>query len=153
MSDSRQYKVFRIEEGTVIDHIPSPKGLTVFKMLSKNNDSLISIGLNFDSSRVGKKDLIKFEGKEISKKETDKIALIAPEATINIIKDFKVVEKRHIDVPTEIHGLLKCLNPACITNAERIETNFKVVENKPVKVMCHYCERIAEVKSEMISKE
>jgi len=153
MSENRQYKVFRIEEGTVIDHIPSPKGLTVFKMLSKNDDSLISIGLNFDSKRVGKKDLIKFEGKIISKKETDKIALIAPEATINIIKDSKVIEKRNIDIPTEIHGLLKCQNPACITNAERIETNFRVVENKPVKVMCHYCERITEVKPEMITKE
>jgi len=153
MPDNKQYKVFKIEQGTVIDHIPSPRGLAVFRLLSKNNNSLISIGLNFDSKRVGKKDLIKFEGKIISKKETDKIALIAPEATINIIKDFKVIEKRLIDIPSDIHGILKCLNPNCITNIEKIDTKFNVVEKKPVKVMCHYCERTAEVKPDMIAKE
>ncbi|MBN1971521.1 MAG: aspartate carbamoyltransferase regulatory subunit [Candidatus Delongbacteria bacterium] len=153
MSDSRQYKVFKIEKGTVIDHIPSPKGLTVFKMLTKNPESLISIGLNFDSKQVGKKDLIKFEDKIISKKETDKISLIAPEATINIIEGGKVIEKRRIDIPSEITGFLKCINPSCITNIEKIETKFKIVQNKPVKAMCHYCEKIVEVKSDMIDKD
>ncbi len=152
MPDKRQYKVFKIEQGTVIDHIPSPRGLAVFRLLSKNNNSLISIGLNFDSKTVGKKDLIKFEGKAISKKETDKIALIAPEATINIIKDFEVIEKRQIDIPSDIHGILKCLNPNCITNIEKIETKFKVVEKKPVKVMCNYCERTAVVIPDMVDK-
>jgi len=153
MEDNRQYKVFKIENGTVIDHIRSPRGLAVFRLLSKNNNSLISIGLNFDSKSVGKKDLIKFEGKAISKKETDKIALIAPEATINIIKNYQVIEKRQIDVPEEIRGILKCLNPNCITNIEKVENRFTVVEKKPVKVMCHYCERTAEVKPDMIDKE
>ena len=152
MPDNRQYKVFKIEQGTVIDHIPSPRGLAVFRLLSKNKNSLISIGLNFDSKSVGKKDLIKFEGKALSKKETDKISLIAPEATINIIKDFKVIEKRLMDVPDEIHGILKCMNPNCITNVEKLESKFRVIEKKPVKVACHYCERNAIVVPDMVDK-
>ena len=152
MPDRRQYKVFKIEQGTVIDHIPSPRGLAVFRLLSKNKTSLISIGLNFDSKRVGKKDLIKFEGKALSKKETDKISLIAPEATINIIKDSKVIEKRQMDIPGQIQGIIRCLNPNCITNLEKLETKFKVTEKKPVKVVCHYCERNAVVVPDMVDK-
>ncbi len=153
MSDNRDYKVFRIEEGTVIDHIPSPKGLTVFDILGHKKEGIVSIGLNFESKQVGRKDLIKFENKVISKEETDKIALVAPEATINIIKNGKVVEKRPIDMPSEIKGFLKCMNPNCITNIEHVESTFFVVEKKPVKVMCKYCERVWEVKKDMITKK
>lgn len=152
MTNRNSHKLFRIEEGIVIDHIPSPKGLTVFHALSKTPDGIVSIGLNFSSESVGTKDIIKYENIILDKKETDKIALIAPEATINIIKNSVVVEKRKIDVPKEINGLLKCQNPNCITNIEKLETSFKVVENKEVKVLCKYCERITEIKSDMIIK-
>lgn len=152
MNETRDYKVFKIEEGTVIDHIQSPNGLTVFSILGHKKEGIVSIGLNFESKRVGLKDLIKYENKVISKEETDKIALVAPEATINIIKNGKVVEKRPIDVPDRVKGFLKCMNPKCITNIEQIDTDFTVVEKKPVKVMCKYCERVVEVKRDMITK-
>ncbi len=153
MSETRGYKVFKIEEGTVIDHIPSPKGLTVFAILGHKKEGIVSIGLNFESKQVGLKDLIKFENKVISKEETDKIALVAPEATINIIKNGKVVEKRPIDIPENIKGFLTCMNPNCITNVEHVESEFAVVEKRPVKVMCKYCERVWEVKRDMINKQ
>jgi len=98
----RSYKVFKIKEGTVVDHIPAPKGLLVLEILGKKNDGIVSIGLNFDSSKVGKKDVIKFENEIIDREDTDKIALIAPEATINIIENSAVVVKRSIDVPEKI---------------------------------------------------
>lgn len=153
MGADREYKVFRIENGTVIDHIPSPKGLLVLDILGYDNDGIVSIGLNFDSKRVGKKDLIKFENKIIDKDETDKIALVAPEATINIIKGGKVVEKRSIDMPEKINGFLKCMNPNCITNMEDVATKFKITSKAPVKVKCEYCERVWEVRSNMIEKK
>lgn len=146
----KEYKVFKIQDGTVIDHIPSPNGLTVFKTLSKKPDGIVSIGLNFSSKHAEKKDIIKYENISLSKEETDKIALIAPNATINIIKDYKIIEKRKIDVPEEIKGLLKCQNPNCITNIEGLETNFKVIKGEQIQVLCHYCERTTEVKSDMI---
>ena len=153
MSNNKQerpYKVFRIEKGTVIDHIPAPKGLLVLEVLGKKNDGIVSIGLNFDSKKVGKKDLIKFENKIIDKEDTDKIALIAPEATINIIENSEVVEKRSIDVPEEITGFLNCMNPNCIVNNEDLGSHFEVVEKSPVKLRCKYCERVWEVKYDMI---
>lgn len=149
----RSYKVFKIQEGTVIDHIPAPKGLLVLEILGKKNDGIVSIGLNFDSSKVGKKDLIKFENKIIDKEDTDKIALIAPEATINIIENSEVVEKRSIDVHERIQGFLKCMNPNCIVNKENLETKFNVVKKNPVKIKCEYCEREWEVKYEMIEEK
>ncbi|HMA68835.1 MAG TPA: aspartate carbamoyltransferase regulatory subunit [Candidatus Mcinerneyibacterium sp.] len=151
-NSERPYKVFKIEKGTVIDHIPAPKGLLVLEILGKENDGIVSIGLNFDSNKVGKKDLIKFENKIIDKEETDKIALVAPEATINIIENGEVTEKRSIDVPQRIHGFLKCMNPNCIVNVENLESKFKVIDENPVKLRCDYCERVWEVKYDMIEK-
>ncbi len=152
MGSERSYKVFKIEEGTVIDHIPSPKGLLVLDILGHKNEGIISIGLNFESERTGKKDLIKFENKIIDKEETDKIALIAPKATINIIKGGKVVEKRALDVPDSIKGFLRCMNPNCVTNREEIVTSFDVIDKETVKVKCEYCERVWEITSNMVGK-
>lgn len=153
MNGDRSYRVFKIEEGTVIDHIPSPLGLLVLDILGQVSEGIISIGLNFDSRRTGKKDLIKYEHKVIKKEETDKIALVAPQATINIIKGGTVVEKRSIDVPDAIEGFLTCMNPNCITNLEKVKTSFDVVEKEKVKVKCRYCERVWEVKPNMIEKD
>ncbi len=152
MSEERSYRVFKISDGTVIDHIPSPKGLLVLDILGHKNEGIISIGLNFESEKSGKKDLIKFENKIIDKEETDKISLIAPRATINIIKNGKVVEKRAMDVPDHIDGFLKCMNPNCMTNNEKIPASFDIIDKDAVKVKCKYCERVWEVSPEMIEK-
>lgn len=149
---SRPYKVFKIHNGTVIDHILSPMALKIINILKIEEQGIISIGMNFYSEEIGKKDIIKIENVYLDKKETDIIALFSPRATINIIRDGKVVEKRKIDMPNRIKEIVKCPNPKCVTNHYNdCPTNFIVErydENSTV-LMCHYCERETIVKSEI----
>ncbi len=102
------------------------------------------VGMNLSSRRLGKKGIIKIEGKVLTQEEVNKIALIAPNATLNIIKDFEAVEKRPVSLPDELVGVVKCFNPNCISNHERIPTRLKVVKKTPVRLRCHYCERVME---------
>jgi aspartate carbamoyltransferase regulatory subunit len=142
-TDKTQLQVSAIKEGTVIDHIP-PQNL--FKVISILNlqkiDTLITFGTNFDSKRMGKKALIKIAGVFFSQEEINKIALVAPNAKLNIIKDYEVIEKMSVVLPNTITGIMKCYNPKCITNSENIATKFYLVENQPVTLKCHYCEKI-----------
>lgn len=153
MSEQRAYKVFKIENGTVIDHIISPMALKIIDLLKIREDGIISIGLNFDSSNTGKKDIVKIENVYLEKKETDIIALFSPKATINIIKDSKVVEKRTIDIPDVITSVLKCPNPTCVTNHYHdCETKFVVTcyDGQTTNVRCHFCERETAFEPEML---
>ncbi len=135
------YKVYRIENGTVIDHLPGGSALKVLKIIGTNSNDFIAIGMNLDSSKLGKKDLIKYENKVLAKAETDKLALLAPGATINIVKDSKVVEKRKISIPAVLKNLIKCKNPNCICNKEEMETEFYLVDESKKQYRCKYCER------------
>jgi aspartate carbamoyltransferase regulatory subunit len=143
---SEELLVRKIRDGTVIDHIPAGRALDVLKILglSGKEGSTIAIVMNVPSKKLGRKDIVKVEGKFLEPKEVDEIALIAPTATINIVKDFRVLEKRRVQVPGEIKGLLRCPNPNCITNTKRepIETKFKLVSITPLKLKCYYCEDI-----------
>ena len=143
---SEELLVRKIRDGTVIDHIPAGRALDVLKILglSGKEGSTIAIVMNVPSKKLGRKDIVKVEGKFLEPKEVDEIALIAPTATINIVKDFRVLEKRRVQVPGEIKGLLRCPNPNCITNTKRepIETRFKLVSIAPLKLKCYYCEDI-----------
>jgi aspartate carbamoyltransferase regulatory subunit len=143
---SEELLVRKIRDGTVIDHIPAGRALDVLKILglSGKEGSTIAIVMNVPSKKLGRKDIVKVEGKFLEPKEVDEIALIAPTATINIVKDFRVLEKRRVQVPGEIKGLLRCPNPYCITNTKRepIETKFKLVSITPLKLKCYYCEDI-----------
>ncbi|HOJ64117.1 MAG TPA: aspartate carbamoyltransferase regulatory subunit [Spirochaetota bacterium] len=153
MSEERSYKVFKIENGTVIDHITSPMALKIIEVLGIKEQGIISMGMNFSSSKTGKKDLIKIENVYLSKSQTDIIALFSPNATINIIKDGKVVEKRKIEIPEIIHAILKCPNPTCVTNNYRdCESKFVVERHngKSTIVRCFYCERETIVTPDMI---
>jgi aspartate carbamoyltransferase regulatory subunit len=141
MAELREYRVFAIEEGTVIDHIPSPLALKVLQILNLSKDGIMSIGLNFPSKKLGQKDLIKIENMYLKEEETNKIALIAPTATINIIKHHKLAEKRKIKLPDVIIDIMKCPNPICITNHETMHTQFTISENSPISGRCYYCER------------
>jgi aspartate carbamoyltransferase regulatory subunit len=135
--------VSAIKEGTVIDHIPAELTLKVMEILKLNDSKeIVSVAFNLDSKSIGKKGLIKIGGKILNKKEIDKIALIAPNSTMNIIQDYKVKEKTKIDIPNEIVGVAKCINPKCITNNERVETKFIVEVKNPLRVRCTYCERV-----------
>jgi aspartate carbamoyltransferase regulatory subunit len=138
----RKLKVDAIKEGTVIDHIPRAKALDVIKILKLKEEDIITIGINFSSKKLGRKDIIKIENKELTEEEVNKIALIAPDATLNIIKDYNVVKKIEIKLPEILEGIIKCPNPNCISNNEKVISRFFVISEKPVKVRCAYCERI-----------
>ncbi len=140
----KELKVQPIKDGTVIDHITPGNALKVLKilgLLEKQPDSIISIAMNVVGKR-GKKDIVKIENRELDPKEVDKIALIAPNATINIIRNYEVVEKRKVKVPDEIVGIVKCANPNCISNTkEPVQPKFIVKSRNPLKIKCYYCEK------------
>ncbi|NPA96112.1 MAG: aspartate carbamoyltransferase regulatory subunit [Crenarchaeota archaeon] len=135
--------VSKIRFGTVIDHIPSGRALNVLKVLGIRGREgyRIAVLMNVESKKLGRKDIVKIEGKILMPEEVSVIALIAPTATINIVKDFRVVEKRRVEVPDRIEGLLRCPNPTCITNKERepIRTKFRLVSRNPLVLQCEYC--------------
>ncbi len=135
--------VSKIRDGTVIDHIPAGRALAVLKVLGIRGTEGIRVALvmNVESKKMGKKDIVKIENREIKENEAELITLIAPNATINIIKDYQVVGKRKLGIPERVNGLLKCPNPVCITNndVEAIST-FITVKTSPLRLRCAYCE-------------
>lgn len=137
-------RVTPIGNGTVIDHIPAGQALNVLKILGidKTTDATISVLMNVTSRRSGKKDVVKVEDRELKEEEVNKISLIAPGATINIIRDCRVVEKRTVDMPDLIVGVLRCPNPSCISNTdEPIKSQLIVKSKNPVVLRCVYCEQ------------
>ena len=142
----KELRVSAIENGTVIDHIPAKSVMKVVKILDlENSENTILIGANLDSKKLLKKGIIKVSNKFFKPNEINKISLVAPEASLIIIKNFNVKEKTIVKVPKQISGIVKCKNAKCITNHENIETVFNVVEGcEPLKLKCKYCEKIAE---------
>ena len=136
-------KVPAIENGTVIDHIPAGATLTVVKILSELED-LVTIGVNLPSPRIGMKGVVKIANRQLSPQEVAKIALIAPQATLNIIEATEVVRKHRITAPRVVEGIVRCGNPNCITNHESVTTRFTVstAPNDRQRLCCHYCERV-----------
>lgn len=146
MKTPKKLKVKSIKNGTVIDHITGNKALSVIRILDLPNEKrTVTIAMNVQSSEMGTKDIVKIEGRELESKEVDKIALIAPSATINIIRDYDIAEKNKVHLLDEISDILECPNPNCITNTdEPVERKFYVISKKPVTLRCYYCERIME---------
>jgi len=139
----KQLIVTAIKEGTVIDHIPSESLFNVIAILGLDQlDTLITFGNSLESKKLGKKGIIKVSDVFFSTEEINKIALIAPTAKLNIIREFEVVEKVKVEIPDRVEGIIKCVNPKCITNHEVVSTKFTVVSKDPVKLKCHYCEKI-----------
>ena len=137
----RSLKVRPIENGTVIDHIARGKALNVYKVLNIGEETTVTIAMYVPSKKYGKKDILKIEGVELSEEDVNKIGLISPNATINIIKNGDVVKKFKVKIPDIITGILKCTNPNCITNVERVPGKFKVERKDPLKIRCIYCEK------------
>ena len=139
----KELSISAIKDGSVIDHIPSNAALKVVDILDlKGIRGMISIATNLSSKTMGKKGIIKISGKDLTKEEVDKIALIAPNATVNIIKNYDVKQKIKVAIPSTINKIIKCSNPNCITNNEKdIMTKFYVLSKDSLKVRCHYCER------------
>ncbi len=145
MGETKQLSVSAIRNGTVIDHIPADTLFSVINILGLENISnQITFGTNLESKKFGKKGIIKVEGIYFSEKEINKIALVAPAARLNIIRDYEVVEKHPLTIPDEIEGIVKCFNPACITNHEPVTTRFRIVSKDPLRLKCHYCEKITD---------
>lgn len=135
--------VSAIKDGSVIDHIDSKSTLKVADILNiQNEEQVVLVGINLISKFLGKKGIIKIGGKIIDQKEVNKIALIAPNATVNIIKDYEVVKKFKVVVPEIIEGIVKCFNPNCVSNHNNIKAKQHAVNKNPIKLQCHYCERV-----------
>lgn len=135
--------VSAIENGTVIDHIPSNTVFQVMRILELDKTTnQVLFGTNLESKKYGKKGIIKVRDKFFTDTAINKIALVAPNATLIIIKNFKVVSKRQVTVPDQVDNIAKCFNPKCITNIEQVPTRFKVVDKEDLRLLCHYCEKI-----------
>jgi aspartate carbamoyltransferase regulatory subunit len=144
----RELKITPIKNGTVIDHIGNGLALDVLRIIGVkelDKDSTVSVALHVRSQKIGWKDIVKVENMELSPRKVNAIALLAPTATIAIIRDYKVREKRTVDLPDRIVGVLKCPNPSCITNQnEPVESEFEVARRRPVVLRCQYCERLVD---------
>ena len=139
----KELKVPRIKDGTVIDHITAGNAVKVLHILGipKGTSSIVSVAMNV-KSKLGKKDIVKVENRELDPHEVDKIALIAPKATINFIRDYEVAKKYKVKLPDEIIGIVSCSNQTCVSNAkEPVKSRFKVITKDPPRIKCYYCER------------
>jgi len=147
---TKELKVAALRNGTVIDHIPADKLFKVVSILHLDTClNQITLANNLESAKIGSKGLIKISERAFAEDETNKIALIAPNAKINIIRDFQVVEKRRLILPDEIREIVQCTNPVCVTNNQPITTRFHVQNHDgQIVLKCHYCER--EVKQEKV---
>lgn len=135
--------VSAIENGTVIDHIPAGNYYQVLRILNlEESNYTVFGGTNLDSKKMGKKGIIKVSDKFFELEEINKISLAAPHATLITIKDYKIIEKKNVDIPDNIVKFVKCFNPNCITNNQDIITKFKVISKEDLKLQCHYCEKI-----------
>lgn len=139
---NKELQVAAIENGTVIDHIPSDKLFKVTSLLGLDKlEHQITIGNNFPSNKMGSKGVIKIANKFFEEDEISRIALIAPNVVLNEIRNYKVAEKKTVTLPDELISLVKCNNPKCITNNEPMATRFHVINKETGTIKCHYCER------------
>jgi len=134
-------QVAKLKEGTVLDHLRAGTGLRCLRVLKLPPGTTVMLGINLTSKQHVKKDIVKIERYELSEAEAAKVALISPDATLSIIRDYKVVGKHGLHPPIAFRGLLKCTNPACIVHTERIPGAFVVENREPLTVRCDYCER------------
>ncbi|NWG10574.1 aspartate carbamoyltransferase regulatory subunit [Candidatus Bathyarchaeota archaeon] len=144
-----ELRVSKIKDGTVIDHITGGHALDVAKILgiTGREKRVITIAINVPSKLFKTKDIVKIEGRELNPQEVHKIALLAPHATINIIRGYKVVKKQAVKLPKVIENIIKCANPACISNSnEPVRAKFYVDSEEPLLLKCHYCGFIIEKK-------
>ena len=128
--ERKELVVSALENGTVLDHIPAENVYKALDILNlKGIENQITIGINLTSKAQGKKGIIKIADKFFEDEELNKLALIAPKATVNVIRGFKVVEKKTLVMPEEIIGIAKCKNPTCVTHPQPIKTRFTTKEN------------------------
>ncbi len=143
MAKHKILSVNAIENGTVIDHVPSENLFKVIYILGLEKiTTMVTFGANLDSRKLGRKAIIKVSEVFFKDDEINKISLVAPHASLNIIRDYEVVEKRDVTIPDEIIGIVKCFNPKCVTNTEAVTTHFWVQNKQKVALRCQYCEKL-----------
>lgn len=139
----KQYSVEAIENGTVIDHIPAGQGLAIlrqFKLLHYGN--AVTVGFNLPSRTQGSKDIIKISGVHLDDQAANRLALFAPNATVNVIENFAVVRKMPLTLPDTISEVLRCPNHNCASHDEPVKSRFYVrKQGGQTKLKCHYCEK------------
>ena len=134
--------VAALENGTVIDHIPSNKLFEVVNLLHlEEMKTSITVGYNLRSKKMGHKSIIKIAGKFFSDDEINQLAVVSPNVTLSVIRDYEVVEKKEVVLPDELRGIVKCANPKCITNNEPMKTLFHVISGENAMLRCHYCSK------------
>jgi len=142
VENRKELIVSALENGTVIDHIPSKSVFQVIKILNLENfENQLLFGTNLVSQKFGKKGIIKVKNRFFEEEEINKIALVAPTATLIVIKNFEIIEKKQVELPIIVDRIIKCFNPNCVTNHENIPTRFNVVDKEAVKLQCNYCEK------------
>ena len=142
--------VASIENGTVIDRVPSEKTYEVANLLRLQDlKAIVTIGYNYISKKMGHKGIIKIENKFFTDEEISRLSVVAPNVVLNVIKNYEVVEKKTVETPDELRGIVRCNNPKCITNNEPMQTIFHVTDKEQGIIRCHYCDKeqnISEVK-------
>lgn len=144
---NQELRASKIKNGTVIDHISGGYALEVIRILgiTGREKRVMTIAINVPSKRLKLKDIVKIEGRALNSREVNKIALVAPHATINIVRDYDVVEKQEVKLPRVIEDIIKCINPNCISNSnEPVGAKFYVESEEPLLLKCHYCGSILE---------
>ncbi|MHA1615101.1 MAG: aspartate carbamoyltransferase regulatory subunit [Candidatus Thorarchaeota archaeon] len=142
-------RIVKIHDGTVIDHIMAGKALEVLKILRITGEDghVVSLAMNISSSKIDKKDIVKVEHRFLKDAEVARIALVAPDATINLIEDNKLIKKiQNIELPDTLTDIMKCPNQRCVTNKERepIHSKYQVISRKPIQLKCLYCWTLVE---------
>jgi len=139
----KRLSVEAIANGTVIDHIPAGQGTKILKFFQlTDKHERITVGLNLRSGDEGeKKDLIKVENTKFTAEQANQLALFAPDATINVIEDYEVVNKFRVALPDAVTKVLSCPNSNCITHVEPVDSKFYLTQKQDLKLKCHYCEK------------
>jgi len=147
LQSSQELYVRKIKDGSVIDHITPGFALDVLKILGINgkDGEVVSAAMNVESKQLHHKDIVKIQNRELKPNEVDKIALIAPSATINIIRNYNVASKKVVELPSSIRGIIKCDNPSCVSNSrEPVDPQFAVDQREPIRLRCYFCGHIME---------
>ena len=133
----------QIKDGIVLDHITAGRSMEIYNILNLDKlDCTVAMIQNADSPKLGKKDIIKIS--TLLDLDLDVLGYLDPGITVNIIRDGKVAERRRLELPERVVGVIKCKNPRCITSVEQeIVHEFKLTDPNKKVYRCIYCEHEA----------
>lgn len=143
-TENKTLPIAAIKQGVVIDHITTGQALTIVKILKlPKTKTPVMLGLNLPSASMGSKDILKLEEYTLTDEECDKIAVLSPNATVNIIDDYKIADKMKLELPDKIAAIAPCPNHRCITNHEKVESLFVINKRGTltIQLRCHYCRK------------